>query len=686
MNRRPFLAFAVFLALIGLAECAWFAWFVSVPLPNAGRGLTRWQLALVALPGIADSSSIGLGLVKLSRVEWLPQRLPILASAGWIAAGAVALGFLILRGLQLRDAWTRAERLAIAFGLGVASLGVLTLIAGRLGLLAPWAVRIAIGVPIAAEAIGWVRRRPQAEPAAGRWPATIGLIALAAWFLVPSLLSAMLPTIDYDALEYHLEGPKEYFQNGRITFLPHNVYTSMPFNVEMLHLLGMHVSDDWWVGALVGQVLIWAHAPMAAILIGSTASRWASPRAGWVASAAYLSTPWIFRMAAIPYVEGPLCYQHAALIAIASRAWSAEPKQARRAWVVAGLIAGSSLATKYPALISAVIPFGLLATAAAVRLRSPILLAGFATGWLLIAGPWLVKNEVDHGNPVYPLASRVFGGSPWGPAREAKWSAAHGPKAISAGALVRDAVDVAGRSDWQSPLFVALAPLALLRRGSRRQAVAVAVYVAYIFLTWWLFTHRLDRFWLPMLPGLAILAGLGADWTDRRAWSLVLAVVATLGVFLGLAHSWTVLTAFNDWTDDLTVLRSSVPEMLNPAMKRLDDMLPPSARPLLIGQAAVFPMNHPIVYNTVFDDEIFETIARGKTPQEVREEFARRGISHVYLDQFEVDRHRKPGGYGFTDFVQPAEFRRLIDAGVLGPPRALDDQGERLLYEVLPAR
>ena len=70
------------------------------------------------------------------------------------------------------------------------------------------------------------------------------------------VLGAMLPTIDFDALEYHLQGPKEYFQAGRIAFLPHNVYTSMPFGVEMLHLLGMEVLGDWWWGGLVGQLLV----------------------------------------------------------------------------------------------------------------------------------------------------------------------------------------------------------------------------------------------------------------------------------------------------------------------------------------------------------------------------------------------------------------------------------------------
>ena len=81
------------------------------------------------------------------------------------------------------------------------------------------------------------------------------------------LLGSMLPAIDFDVLEYHLQGPKEYYQAGRISFLPHNVYTNMPFGVEMLHLLGMEVLGDWWWGGLVGQFLVASTRAAAAVLI-----------------------------------------------------------------------------------------------------------------------------------------------------------------------------------------------------------------------------------------------------------------------------------------------------------------------------------------------------------------------------------------------------------------------------------
>jgi hypothetical protein len=135
-----------------------------------------------------------------------------------------------------------------------------------------------------------------------------------------------------------------------------------------------------------------------------------------------------------------------------------------------------------------------------------------------------------------------------------------------------------------------------------------------------------------------------------------------------LAYVTTALTGLNEWTEDLTVLRTSVPKMLNPSLARLDAELPSDAKVLLVGQAAVFHVNHALVYNTVFDDETFETIASGRSPAQVRAELSRLGITHVCVDWHEIDRYRSPGNYGFTPFVTEAEFGRLVEAGVLEKP------------------
>ena len=153
-----------------------------------------------------------------------------------------------------------------------------------------------------------------------------------------------------------------------------------------------------------------------------------------------------------------------------------------------------------------------------------------------------------------------------------------------------------------------------------------------------------------------------------------------------LAYSTTALTGLNEWTADLEKLRTSVPAMLNPPLLRLDteEAFSSDEKVLLVGQAAVFHINRPIIYNTVFDDEIFEQVAKEQSPEAVRERLRELGVGWVYVDWRDIERYRSPGNYGFTDFVQPSEFDRLVEAGILGPPVSLAEG--RDVYRVVSKR
>ena len=681
------------LAALLLLEGAWFLWFLAEPLPNAGnvghkvsRGLILAGALPEVIPGVhLDDSHLGKAIDHLRHIENLPQRLPIVAAAALIAVAAIGLGLLTLRGLKLADRLILAERLPLAFLLGAVGLGVLTLSFGRSGWLSPTPVRVVLGLLAAcgllSETIGRSRRGSPETPTRGAWPGALAFVAVAGPFLLIMALGAMLPTMEFDALEYHLQGPKESFLAGRVAFLPHNAYANMPAGVEMLHLLGMEVMGDWWQGALVGQLLVMLHAPAAAAMIALTARRFGSARAGWFAAVAYLTTPWVVAVGVTPYVEGPLCALHAALIWAVARAWGGPlPPTRVGLWAVVGLLAGGAYGCKYPALVSAVAPAGILASVAARRGRSwPIALA-FAAGLIVAAGPWLLKNYEDTGNPAYPLAYKVFGGKDWSPDLDAKWAAAHGRKPISAGELAKGLVGIAGRSDWQSPLFVALAPLAFLRAGSRRFAKAMLAYATYLFATWWLLTHRLERFWLPTLPALAVLAGLGADWSRSRPWLFILSAILAVATLANLTLATTELTGPNRWTADLERLRLESFQVANPPLARLDAELPPRSKVLLVGVASVFPLRHAIVYNTVFNDETIEALARNLTPSELARELDGGGVTHIYVDWSEIARYRSPGNYGFTPFVTPKFFTDLVRAGAVEPAEKLGPRQE--LYRV----
>jgi hypothetical protein len=699
--------------LLALAELSWLAWFLIEPLPNTNNialgsevAVRRAWLVLKALPHVVPETTfresiLGQGLEELSHVENLPQRAPIVLTALLIAAAAVGLGDLVLRGLRAQGGLGLGERLALGYGLGAGLLGTLTLIVGRLGWLDSWLIRVALGVVAGAGLFRsglWRAARPKLDR---QW----FLKALVFCpFIAVMLLASMLPSIDFDVLEYHLQGPKEYYQAGRISYLPHNVYTNMPFNVEMLHLLAMEVMGDWWWGGLAGQLLVAFFAPAAAVLIAGTAVRGGSARAGWIAAIVYLSTPWIYRLAAIAYVEGPLCFYHAALIFVAFQGRGAIGGAMLRCWGLLGLLAGCAMGCKYTGLVSAVIPFGLLSLLCAWRNRSIAVVPWFVIGWAIVMVPWLAKNVADTRNPVYPLAATVFPSRDWNNAREKQWQAVHGPKPIEFRETLSSiakwwrgeklepdsfraprqfwasVVDVAGRSDWQSPLYVALAPLALLRPGSRRLVLWLWTFAAYLFFTWWFATHRLDRFWLPMLPVLAILAGLGADWMRSRSWSVLLGMVVAFGLFANATYVTTALAGLNEWTADLVLLRRDLPRRWNGPMARMDSELPDAARPLMIGQAAVFHLNHTVAYNTVFNPETIELLANGKSAEELRRGLEARKLTHVYVDWKEIGRHREPGGYGFTEFVTRDRFAGWVAVGVLSPPRKMGPEQE--LYTV----
>jgi hypothetical protein len=698
---------------LAVAEFAWLLWFLIVPLPNANNtGLPsdtlvrRGLLLLKAFPEVVPDtpfheSLLGQAIEELIHVQHLPERLPIVLAAALIAAAAVGLGDVVVRGLQLEKAFWVGERIAIDFGVGAALLAVLTLVAGRMGWIAPWPIRIALGIMAAGGLLSsrlWKSKRSQLDgsgerateatsPSTRKGPAKQPAVGWCCWlpvlvvlpFVVVMMLGAMLPAIDFDVLEYHLQGPKEYYQAGRIAFLPHNVYTNMPFGVEMLHLLGMEVLGDWWWGGLAGQLSVALFAPAAAVVVAATARRAASVRAACIAAIVYLSTPWIYRLAVIAYVEGPLLFYHAALVWCALRI--GDPAVPRRpVWTLLGLLAGAAMGCKYTALVSAVLPFGALALAHAWQNRWAAPVVCYLAGWAVVMGPWLGKNVIDTGNPVYPLANRFVHGRYWDEAREKQWSTVHGPRAITANELEGSMFDVAGRSDWQSPLYVALVPLAFARPGSRRLAAVLFGYVTYLFFTWWLLTHRLDRFWLPLLPALAVLAGLGGDWAKSRGWSILLGAILTLGLLTNLTYISTALAGLNEWTGDLAFLRRDIPRRLNPPLARLDAELPAASRTLLVGQAAVFHLNHSIIYNTVFNDETIETLAKGRSPEQFREALKRRGLTHVYIDWKEIGRHRQPGGYGFTDFVTRARVARWVADGVLSAPLPLGADQE--LYRI----
>ncbi len=249
---------------------------------------------------------------------YLLQRFPFLGYTALLLAMAGAYGWLIDAACMRRLRLMVIERIVLIFGLGLACLSLVILGCGVIGWMTPLVIAApAIVCAIIAGVISWQSRGAAATsgndgsqiPANNcspwlRWGCLFVIVPFAL-YLVDGSLS---PPTDFDVREYHLQGPKEWFQKGEITFLRHNVYTSFPFLTEMLSLGGMIVCNDWWQGALVGQCVLACFQLLSTLAVFAVGRRWMNESVAWLAALLYLTTPWTLRISLIAYAEGALTF------------------------------------------------------------------------------------------------------------------------------------------------------------------------------------------------------------------------------------------------------------------------------------------------------------------------------------------------------------------------------------------
>ena len=668
------------------------------------------------------------------------QRADLIAVAAAIWLGSWAIGGLLLRALRVPLAARSAERLVCACGLGLSAVSLLTLGCGLAGWMSPWLLGSLLIAAVIGEGLFCLTNRAGAPPSEDR-PSNLRLLAgfvtrgeqlpfpliakslavvTMGLFLLAMLLGSLLPPTDFDVKAYHLTGPKEYFLDGRITFLPHNVYTNFPFLTEMHCLLGMVLRQDWYRGALAGQAVLMGFAPLTGLALFCAGRRWFGNAAGWLAATIYLSTPWTYRLAIIAYVEGALsCYLFlalfAVLLAIETQRREADVSGANRLLLLAGLFAGSAMSCKYPGLVSVVIPLVLSIAFVAFKSQRSVIkpVISFFSGTALAVGPWLLKNLVMTGNPVYPLAFGLFGGRDWDAASHAKWRAGHSPKSFAIFSseedrtLVQFFIDVIAMADWLSPLLFGLAPLALMwvvsgqssvvsgtstrnsELGTRNLIRCLWLFVAYLFFQWWLLTHRIDRFWVPLIPVVALLAAVGCLWSSSTLWRRVCGAFVVLSVLFNLGFATSALCGNNMYLRDLDEARRgsrTVPGSENtaPTIQFLNELfmagqLPSNSNILCVGDAQVFDARPHVIYNVVFNQPIFRDwlaerpageVSDRDWPlrpiEEVRRKFESEGVTHVLVNWQELLRYRMT--YGYSDFVTPQRFAWLQEQGLLGRP------------------
>lgn len=418
--------------------------------------------------------------------------------------------------------------LQAAFGLGIISL----LIFG-VGLLLGFGVWQSWGLMLILATVQWrsIQRWYGGWRAMGQLWAERGILVRA--FAVGSGLIALVtlgvalaPPVKFDALVYHLALPRYYLDTGEITPWSGAWFWGMPQSGEMLYT---------WAMALAGEgaaaCLGWLTGMLALLGLWGLTRQALNQRSAWIAVAVMLSGDTLSAGLAHVYVDWlAILYGVAGLLMLV--AWLKDGEAGKLALL--GVFCGMAIGVKYTSGAL------LLAALAAVLWhngvhRNPLkrfvwdLLICLLPAFLL-STPWLLKNLLFTGNPIYPFLfptehvtlfrQSFYQLSTWGDWRDVLF--------LPWRATMSGIEGTPGYSATIGPLFLALAPLVFVKwkryTWLQRQSLTAGALVGFAGLFVWAIASRFSgllvqsRLYFAVFPALAFLAGGGFFALERINW------------------------------------------------------------------------------------------------------------------------------------------------------------------------
>ena len=647
----------------GLLAVRWLA-------PERGRLTTGW-------PALLDSA-FAVGLVALA------------------ALLAVALGRRALRLARLDGVLGGAEGFAIEAALGLGLIAFCFLLLGLLGLFHSWvliACAFLLGLlawpEIGRAALDGVHlpRRVFGQARAGGFFG-LSVTAIGVAVLLFSVLEALGPPAENDALMYHLQAPRMFIEAGRLFPTPEIWQANGPMLTEMLYALGLAFGTDSFA-----RLLHLLFSTLLAVVTFGVAKQDLGARGGWFAAAVLVGIPILPLWGSLALTDmawALYCF----LAVLATLRWSTDGD---RKWlVIGGVLTGFAVSSKYLGMGIALLLIGWIAASRRhsdrrARLKAVVVFVACAA---VVASPWFVKNMVWTGNPVYPF---LFGGPDWTPLRLSylmtylrSFGAGNGfieTVLLPWNLYVRHAEfgTIMTSIDVPSPFFF----LAMAFPWARPPAGwgSLGVLTALAMLVWAAGSQQ-TRFLLPLYPILTLLSVVTLCWIDAR-WqrprlrvilpALALGAIATtLAYQVVNATTTRTLSVVLGWESKASYLRRILYDYS--AMEFIENELPENAQVALLWDGRGYYCDS----RCLPDADLSRwprLLQETGSAQAAVEALRFRGVSHVLVDLEELSNGlRRDRGVTHEDSVAQL-------AVALGPPfaRVVFSADKVVLYELASA-
>ena len=236
-------------------------------------------------------------------------------------------------------------------------------------------------------------------------------VILAALFLLicALVILALVPPISKDALIHHLAVPKLYLRHGGFYEIPGMPFSYYPMNLDLLYMLPLYFGND-----IVPKLIHFIFALLTAGLLFGYLRRRLNDLYALFGVVFFLSIPIIVKLSITVYVDlGLIFFSTAALLLLLK--WL-ESRFQLRFLILSAVSCGLAMGTKYNGLITfflvtLFVPF-LYSRFGEKKSHGLTRTVGFTCVFvftaLLIFSPWMLRDYMWTGNPIYPLYDHWF--------------------------------------------------------------------------------------------------------------------------------------------------------------------------------------------------------------------------------------------------------------------------------------
>jgi len=482
-----------------------------------------------------------------------------------------------------------------------------------------------------------------------------GLLARAlglgsALILLASLGMALAPPVKFDALVYHLALPRYYLNTGGLVPWEGAWFWGMPQTGEMLYAWAMALAGD-----RAAACLGWLMGFLALVGLWGFSFQYFGRRSAWVAIAALLSGITLSTGLASAYVDWlAILYGATGLILI--HAWLEDERSGNLA--AAGVLAGMAIGVKYTAGIFLVPAVGVicwrhLRTNNGSRSLARSLLS-FLIPAALLTAPWLLKNVLFTGNPLYPFLFASEGVSrfrldfyqlsTWGDWRDVVF--------LPIRATMAGIEGTPGYSATVGPLLLALAPLAFLKWRKfdlrQREILTCCAVLGLGGLAIWAIASRFSellvqsRLYFVIFPAFALLSAGGYLALEKLKWPGV-RLTRVGGALIVLVYALSVFPVMAKAVEMgvLPVILAITPQEVYqddnlgwyaPAMRSLGE-LEPSSKVMMLWEPRGYTCLPVCIPDEVLDRWISTRYTFGD-PEVISQHWQKIGITHVLYNRF----------------------------------------------------